>query len=219
MALEQRILALWSANLGVDPKVLDADGFVVVHDHRDVAVSRSAIMRTNRAVWLLTADGSVDDPAAFVTDVELRATDNAVFHYRDTPPDGAPDARVRVLDSSDRSLLLALQGAAGADAADEAEVDVEHPLAVGVVDDARLQAIASLFEEGERAVDAGVLVHPDARRRGLGAAVISDLTRRATGRGLLVQYRSRREIEGSMRLAQACGFARWAELSVAPRDL
>ena len=214
---EGRILALWSGILGVDAAALDADGLVVVRDPRDVASTRNAIMRTARATWLLTADGNVADAQAFVADVEARERSNATFHYRDEPPNGAADPRVRVLDAADAPLLAALVERAGADAAEEADVDVAHPLAVGIVEDGRLLAIASLLGEDERTVDVGVLVDPSARRRGLGTAVVADLTRRATGRGLLVQYRRRRDNEGSARLAHACGFAPWAELVVAPR--
>src|SRR5207302_9126534 len=107
-------------------------------------------------------------------------------------------------------------GAAGAAATEEAEVDVEHPLAVGIVEAGRLRAIASLLDEGEIAVDVGVLVDPGARRRGLGAAVVAEVARRAARSGRLVQYRCNLENEASARLARACGFALWGVLIVAP---
>jgi RimJ/RimL family protein N-acetyltransferase len=111
-------------------------------------------------------------------------------------------------------LLDALQEAAGADATEEAEVDVEH-LAVGIVERDRLLAIASLVDEGDHAADIGVLVDPAERRRGLGLAVVRDIAQRAAASGRLVQYRCNRENEASARLARASGFALWGVLTVA----
>ena len=122
---------------------------------------------------------------------------------------------MRVLEPVDRPLLDALQTAAGDDESDEAEVDVEHPVAVGIVEGGRLLAIASLLEEGVDAVDVGVLVDPAERRRGLGAAVVRDIAERAAGSGRVIQYRCDRENEASGRLARACGFTLWGVLTVA----
>ena len=104
---------------------------------------------------------------------------------------------------------------AGAAATEEAEVDVDDPLAVGIAEDGRLLAIASLLDEGSGTVDIGVLVHPAQRRRGLGAAVVREIAERATRAERLVQYRCNRENEASAGLARVCGFTLWGVLSVA----
>jgi GNAT superfamily N-acetyltransferase len=127
------------------------------------------------------------------------------------------DPRVRVLAAEDRPLLDALQQAAGADESEEAEVDVEHPLAVGIVEDGRLLAIASLLEESNDTVDVGVLVDPGERRRGLGVAVVRDIAERAGRSERLVQYRCNLENEASAGLARACGFILWGVLTIAPQ--
>jgi RimJ/RimL family protein N-acetyltransferase len=92
---------------------------------------------------------------------------------------------------------------------------VEHPLAVGIVEGGRLLAIASLLDEGDAAVDVGVLVDPAARGGGLGAAVVWEVTRRAVESERLVQYRCTTENDASARLARSCGFALWGVLTVA----
>lgn len=219
-ALEGRVLSHWGRVLGVDANALDQDGLVVVGDHRDFAAERRATVRTARGTLLLAAPAdaavAVADPASYVTYVAERARGIGFLHYRGTAPVGNPDPRTRVLGVADRALLDAVQHAAGGAATEEADVDVEHPLAVGIVEDGRLLAIASLLDVGEAAVDVGVLVAPAARGRGLGAAVVADVTRRAVHSGRLVQYRCNRENEASAKLARRCGFALWGVLTVAP---
>jgi GNAT superfamily N-acetyltransferase len=214
------VLAFWAGVLGVDVEALDRDGLAVVPDPRDFAAERRATIHTARGTLLLVPQGdaaaAAADPAGYAADVAARARGVGFLHYRDSAPGGEPDARIRVLGGADRTLLEALQEAAGADATEEAEVDVEHPLAVGIAEDGRLIAIASLLDEGDAAVDVGVLVDPSARGRGLGAAVVTDVTRRATGEGRLVQYRCNQENEASAALARTCGFALWGVLTIAP---
>jgi GNAT superfamily N-acetyltransferase len=217
--LEQRVLALWASLLGVEAHLLDRDGLVVVTDHRDFAARRRATVLTARGTLLLAAPVeeplAVADPAAYAGDVAARARGVGLLHYLAAPPRGHRDPRVRILGAADRPLLDALHRAAGAAATEEADVDVEHPLAVGIVEDGRLLAIASLLEEGEDAVDVGVLVDPAARRRRLGAAVVCDIADRAARSARLVQYRCNRENEASTRLARSCGFILWGVLTVA----
>jgi GNAT superfamily N-acetyltransferase len=219
--LEQRVLTFWGSVLGVEAGLLDRDGFVVVEDPRDFAARRRASIRTARGTLLLPAPGekqvAVAAPADYAADVAARARAVGLLHYRATPPAGDRDPRVRLLDAADRPLLDALQAAAGADASEEAEVDVEHPLAVGIVEGGRLLAIATLLEEAGGAADVGVLVHPAERGGGLGTAVVREATDRATRAERLVQYRCNRENEASAGLARACGFMLWGVLSVAPQ--
>ena len=218
--LERGVLALCGGLIGADAGALDHDGLVVVEDQRDFAAHRRATLRTARGTLLLAAPAeaalAAADPAAYVVDVAKRARGVGLLHYRGTAPTGAPDPRIRLLGAADRALLDALQHAAGDAATEEADVDVEHPLGVGIVEDGRLLAIASLLDEGETAVDIGVLVAPAARGSGLGAAVVADVARRAVQGGRLVQYRCNRENEASARLARSCGFVLWGVLTIAP---
>lgn len=215
------MLDFWSGELHVAVDSLDADGLVVVPDPRAHAAERHGTMRTARGTWLLAPPAAVAavaaNPEEFAADVAARAQDDALFHYLASDPRRDPDPRVCALGAGHRPLLDSLQRAAGTEAAEEADVDVAHPLAVGIVERGRLLAIGSLLEEDARTVDVGVLVHPAERRRGLGVAVVAALAARAAGDGLLVQYRCRSANEASARLAHACGFALWGELTVAPR--
>lgn len=219
--LEERVLALWGSVLGVEAGLLDRDGLVAVEDHRDFAARRRATIRTARGTFLLAAPAeepvAVADPASYSSDVAARAQAVGLLHYLAGPPAGDRDPRVRVLGAVDRPLLDALQEAAGAAASEEAEVDVEHPLAVGIAEGGRLLAVASLLDESKDAVDVGVLVDPVERRRRLGAAVVRDIADRAARSGRLVQYRCNRENEASARLARACGFTLWGVLTIAPQ--
>lgn len=218
-ALEERVLARWGAELVVEAHTLDRDGLVVVEDPRDFAAERRATIRTARGTLLLAAPSerrvALADPAAYSSDVAERAQATGLLHCPSWPPAGNRDPRVRVLDAGDRPLLDALQTVAGPDATEEAEVDVEDPLAVGIVEGGRLLAIASLLEESGGGVDVGVLVDPAERRCGLGAAVVGDISERAASSGRLVQYRCNLENEASARLARVCGFVLWGVLTIA----
>jgi GNAT superfamily N-acetyltransferase len=218
-ALEQRVLALWGGLLGAEPTLPDRDGFSVVEDHRDFAAERRATIRTARGTLLLAAPVekavAAADPAAYSADVAGRARGIGLLHYFAGSPGHEPDRRLRLLGAADRPLLDELQKAAGAAETEEAEVDVDHPVAVGIVERDRLLAIASLLDEGSEAVDVGVLVDPAERRRRLGAAVVRNITERAVESGRLVQYRCNLENEASARLARACGFTLWGVLSIA----
>jgi len=217
--LEERVLALWGSQLGVEPAALDRDGLVVVSDHRDFAAQRRATIRTARGTLLLAAPAeeaiAVAEPAAYSSDVEARPRGIGLLHYLGDPPAGDRDPRVRSLAPADRPLLDALQKTAGAAETEEAEVDVEDPLAVGIVERGRLLAIASLLDESPDAVDVGVLVDPAERRRGLGVAVVCEVADRAARSQRLIQYRCNRENEASARLARACGFTLWGVLTIA----
>jgi GNAT superfamily N-acetyltransferase len=217
--LEQRVLAFWSHVLGVEAGRLDRDGFVAVADRRDFATQRRATIRTARGTLLLAAPAeeraAVAEPETYSADVATRAHGIGLLHYLARAPAGERDPRVCVLRPADRPLLDELQDAAGAAATEEAEVDVDDPLAVGITEDGGLLAIASLLDEGSDTVDIGVLVDPAQRRRGLGAAVVREIAERATRAEQLVQYRCNRENEASARLARACGFTIWGVLSVA----
>jgi len=217
--LEKRALAFWGGQLGVESALLDRDGLVVVVDHRDFAAQRRATIRTTRGTLLLAAPNeeavAVADPVAYSSDVAGRARGIGLLHYLSDSPARERHPRVRVLAAADRPLLEALHKAAGAAETEEAEVDVEHPLAVGIVEHGRLLAIASLLDESEEAVDVGVLVDPAERRRGLGVAVVREVAGRAARSQRLVQYRCNRENEASARLARACGFTLWGVLTIA----
>lgn len=217
--LELRVLALWAGVLGIDSAVLDVDGLVVVTDPRDFAVDRRAVVRTARGVLVLAAPAdarvAAADPAAFVREVEARPRGVGLMHYLAAVSRPMADTRVRRLAPEDQHLLDELLRTSGPEATAEADVSVDHPVAVGIVEDDRLLAVASLLDMGHGTVDVGVLVHPQARRRGLGAAVVSAVANRAGGR--LVQYRCDRENEASAQLARACGFVLWGILQVAPR--
>jgi Acetyltransferase (GNAT) family len=219
--LEERVLEHWGNALRVDPGLLDRDGLVVVEDHRDFAARRRAAIRTARGTFLLAAPTeepvAVAAPGAFASDVSARMHASGLLHYLGGPPARDRNPRIRVLSTEDRPLLDALQKAAGTEESEEAEVDVEHPLAVGIVEHGRLVAIASLLEESNDTVDVGVLVDPAERRRRLAAAVVCEVAARAAGSERLVQYRCNLENEASARLARTCGFTLWGVLSIAPQ--
>ena len=163
--------------------------------------------------------------------VDVGALDRDGLVVVSDPRDFAAARRATIRTARGTLLLAApveADGAAteaGAYAADVAA----HPRGIGLLhyratapngdQDPRIGVLSgadrALLDEVETAVDVGVLVHPVARRRGLGAAVVADVTRRAVSSGRLVQYRCNDENEASAPLARSCGFALWGVLTVA----
>ncbi len=126
---------------------------------------------------------------------------------------------VRVLDGSDPSVarfVRDLIDVCSDDDRDEADFDPDalDPHLVGWCDDGALLAVAGgrPFDARPGFLDVGVLVHPKARRSGLGRAVIAgvvDEVIAADGRPL---YRCGRHNEGSQRLCRGLGFVQVVEL-------
>ncbi len=96
----------------------------------------------------------------------------------------------------------------------EFEIDALDPYLVGWVDAGRLLALAGGRPEPVRpdCMDIGVLVHPDERRHGHGAAVVAATAAEVIAAGHLPLYRCASTNVGSSRLCRSVGFELVLEL-------
>lgn len=96
----------------------------------------------------------------------------------------------------------------------EFEIDALDPYLVGWVEFGRLLALAGGRPEPARpgCMDIGVLVHADARRRGLGRAVVAATVDEILAAGQVPLYRCDVENTGSARLCRSIGFETVMEL-------
>ncbi len=183
------------------------DGVTAAQVRELEAVAPTALMtRDFWDQWSVTADMVVLGPA--------------VHAFTDVEPDIDADllADVVVLTTDD---LDSLRGAVGDDEWDEggfAHVEGPvHALLSGDADDVVAAAHLSGFLGG--AADLGVLVHPDARGRGLGALVGGAATCSAVRTLGLARWRARVDNAPSRALSRALGFEdHCRQLAVRPAD-
>ena len=129
------------------------------------------------------------------------------------------DTSVVPLDPGDAASRALIEGLVGLDpdGADEAEIDMDDldTHIVGVVHEGALAAYASErpWDLDPAAADIGVLTAPDQRGRGLGHAVVVQLTRQIMHQGRIAMYRCDQANTGSKALCDRVGFTDVCALS------
>jgi len=150
-----------------------------------------------------------DHLAPEITGRAIRRTEDNQLHYL-YPADlcpvvAAPPLAVRELTRADKAALTALQSACDRDETEEAEVSVEDEIGFGCFDGPTMVAIATGFHL-TGFMDIGVLTHPNYRRRRLGKACVTALSRWCIDHDIIAQYRCRANNIGSRSIAEALGF-------------
>ena len=115
----------------------------------------------------------------------------------------------RQLLPSDANALNELHGAI--DPQQRWYVEIDHPVVFGLFSDDRLVSAAShfLFQDFHVAA-AGVLTHPEYRRRGFGTAVVSAAVAWALERRFAVEWSTSESNLGSLGIARRLGFEPYA---------
>ena len=120
------------------------------------------------------------------------------------------------LDPATIELVARLLGECSADDNDDAEFDLDalDPFLVGWRDGDRLLGLAGGRPWSPRPGlhDLGVIVHPAARRRGVGAAVVAAVSADLIAAGERPVYRCNEENTGSRRLCRSVGYEPIVEL-------
>ena len=194
-----------------------------VHDPQIVALFRcgdTALVRIHRPPAPAVTRALQDLPTARVIEPRdlLRLSHvNArlhgpIDHYFYLDPERfcpcASDA-VRQLTPEDRPLMAAFHTALPPH--QRRHVAIDHPLVFGYVIQQQLVAVAShlLFDEDHIAA-AGVVTHPEFRRRGFGKAVSSAVVQWAVDREWIVEWGTNATNLGSLSIAHRLGFSEYA---------
>ncbi len=127
------------------------------------------------------------------------------------PAEGYELRRVRSEDEGVRELVAELLERTDPDDADQADLDLEEldeTIVLALAGDGTVAAYASSrpWDEVERFGDVGVLTAADHRRKGLGAAVVSEMCRWLLEDGIDPLYRRDHDNTGSVRLSLGLGF-------------
>lgn len=129
----------------------------------------------------------------------------------------ADDPLVRELGAADEDLFAAFTAACSAEDLDEAYVELDHWLVLGVVEEGALVAAASAYLwDGSRLADVGVITHPEHRRRGHARRVVRAINRRLLERGHQPQYRCFHTNAASAAVAASTGMARFGSWDMPP---
>jgi len=90
-------------------------------------------------------------------------------------------------------------------------VEIDHPIVFGLFSEGELVSVASHFLFDEYGIAAaGVLTHPEYRRRGFGTAVVSAAIAWALERDYIVEWITNESNLGSLGIARRVGFRRYA---------
>jgi GNAT superfamily N-acetyltransferase len=118
----------------------------------------------------------------------------------------APHEACRMLAVGDEEEHRALVESLSAEERAQIGYEGKGGLAFGAFENGELRAAASYEIWNGTIAHLMVATHPDARGRGFGRAVLSELAEHALALGLVLQYRALAVNERSLRLARALGF-------------
>ncbi len=163
------------------------------------------------AIKALDVDGLRETLAGrFRVDVEYTLLDWFLDAERHTPQAVLGGFTARQMDGErDNAVLQAFYGAATADDLEKAEIvlDEPDPVIFGLFDcDGKMAAYASHRYWGDLLCDIGVLVHPDYRGQGLGAAAVSTLCDWCIENEKIPMYRVMEDNPHSLTIPRALGF-------------
>lgn len=229
MALSQlpRIDAVWAHQFGITPQTFTIPSSTVLpraalEERHRIVVFRTAIHALvfvppslhERVERLAHAQPhqvlSAVQLQQHLIDVPMDAgTSDAILYLDPSNVHVVDDPHIRPLLPTDSAALSVLQQAATARERELGTIELDHSVVLGWFEQARLLGAGSLIYDGEVA-DVGVLTHPAARGRGIAQRLVQALAGRGVEQGKLVQYTTMHSNVGSMRVAEASRFERYA---------
>jgi len=111
------------------------------------------------------------------------------------------------LQAEHTDLLRALHDACSEEDCKLGEVEIDHPVLLGYIEQGRLLGAASyIFDLIHPIADIGVLVRPEARRRGVARILVAALCAPEYAAGRVVQYMTQDMNVASQLVAKRIGF-------------
>ncbi|WP_240843306.1 GNAT family N-acetyltransferase [Acidaminobacter sp. JC074] len=138
-------------------------------------------------------------------DLEGKYDREYILRREDFKPYHNPRFRYEVLTKEDENDLNDFLSKCSNEDKDYGQVSIDDPIIVGVYDQERLVAAASIWFLENDLADIGLIVDPDYRSLGLGKSVSSFLIEQLPDEKVPV-YRSDIENHGSTRIAESLGF-------------
>ena len=120
---------------------------------------------------------------------------------------GFDHASIHALDTSDAAAFAAFANACPETDRRAGQVNLDDPLVIGWWERDRLLGAASLLYPVPAVADIGIMVHPQARRRGIAVHLVRQIAWLAVRMGKLVQYTAPEPNVASAGVAERSGFA------------
>lgn len=194
--------------------LIDADGAHRFFVRPDVA--EAAGVGTYLVAGEATADATAEAVVAALTAAGERFHDpDHVFYLtaeaREALLAERDPEQVRALTAADAAAFAAFQAANSPEDRDEAFVELDHEIVLGVVEpDGSIVCVSSAYGwDGTALSDIGILTAPEARGRGLARQLVRAMSRAIIAAGQEPQYRCGVENTGSRAVAEASGFTRF----------
>jgi RimJ/RimL family protein N-acetyltransferase len=214
------ITAFHAAALGCPVDVFFRPGTTVVRSEDMARRKRVIAYRTDAHTIILAPPehaallGSLDLMRATDTDEIVAALPalslkwlDPVYHLPANYANAPADPRAHVLSAADSARFDALNGALSEDERERGAVSLDDPIVVGVFVDERCLSAASFLYKSEQVADIGIIVHPEARGRGLGRIAVQQLLRQRGER--VAHYTTQDSNLASQRVAASVGFRRF----------
>ena len=197
----------------------DKSNKAVIYDMKDMTIIRiGTALAKELDIPTGLIDGTVIDTEQIkqrIADSGLRIADAYDLYDFFLDPadfiDANADNKVMVsaLDTArDRGSMLALFAACSEAEIDDADIYIDKldPVNFGVWDRDKLIAYCSYRMFSNTICDAGVIIHPEHRNKGLGKAIISRLAQHCFANNVIPMYRVFGDNAYSLRIPQALGF-------------
>lgn len=227
---EEQVYGFWAERFGVNygdlfdsssivlqESELDQDGKIVVYDINEMTIVR---IGTEVSRKLGIEEGRHDDTFLSVQDIANRLSDRDIriketstlsdfFCDSDKFSKFETGSVVRMLDrETDLNDMKNLFNQCTAQEMDNADILLEEidPVNFGVYEDGQLAAYCSYRIFGGNICDAGVIIHPDHRNKGLGKAVTSAMCEYCFQNDIIPMCRIFSDNIFSMRIPKMLGF-------------
>ena len=222
MKWDNRILRSWANRFHIEEQIFSGSRFTVhavsqVEDQVHLCMIGNAQIALIPQRFAQALDQAAPDALKSLDALSDWLRASLRFQYRDytyyttTPLAPAfPLDNVRVLSAADAALLSDLQAQCSASELAMSEITIHDPLVMGCLAGNHLIGVASVLDWGGDIFDIGVLTHPAHRGQNIGAALTTALSNEVIQRGGIPQYRADEQNRGSVRIAEKCGFVRFA---------
>lgn len=218
------ILAHWAARAGIPVEAFSHAGISIIS--WNARKQRVLIYRTDSDAVILAPEPLADCLRGWLserpTGTEARTEEltqaqpslglrflwrDLISYLPETCPLPAPPSEVCRLRGEHTDLLRTLHDVCSEEDCKLGEVEIDHPVVLGYVEQGRLLGAASyIFDPLHPIADIGVLVRPEARLRGIARILVAALCAPEYAEGRVIQYTTQGKNVASQLVAKRIGF-------------
>lgn len=216
--------AAWAVRMGAPPDVFARHG-THVSVSAEVRGDRVHLYRTPAVTLIVLPTNQADEAERLAAALAAQAADaraviaqlpemrlgarwrDLLFELPDAQSAGRDHPNIHALDASDAAAFNVFSEACPEPDRRAGQVTLDDPLVIGWQERGRLLGAASLLYPMPGVADIGILVHPQARRRGIAVQLVRQIAWLAARAGKLAQYTAPEPNTASAGVARRSGFA------------